>query len=111
MAVQSANRLTRDDLVSGLRELVRLLHRDGLETSVYVVGGAALALNYDSERRTTDDIDAMIRPESLALGHAAEIAAARGWAEDWLNTKAEVFIPIAREAGWKSLWNDGVTSV
>lgn len=104
-------RLTRADLVSGLRDLVERLHDDGLETSVYIVGGAALSLSYDSERGTTDDIDAKLSPAPRCLDHAATIARARGWADDWLNTSAEVFIPIARDAGWQLLWDDGITRV
>lgn len=111
MAAQNANRLSRDDLIAGLRDLVRLLHDDGLETSVYIVGGAALALSYDAGRGTTDDIDAKLSPEAHCLGHAAEVGRARGWATDWLNTSADVFIPIARDAGWQLLWSDDVTHV
>ncbi|RFA13882.1 hypothetical protein B7R21_07385 [Subtercola boreus] len=56
-------------------------------------------------------LDAQISPEAHCLDHAAGIAKDRGWAADWLNTSANVFIPIARDAGWHLLSDDGVTRV
>ena len=53
----------------------------------------------------------MIHPRSATLRHAADIASARGWEPDWLNTSADVFIPVSRDVGWQPLFDDGVVSV
>lgn len=63
------------------------------------------------DRRTTEDIDAKVHPPGTALGIATEVAAAHGWPTDWLNTKADHFIPIATDVGWESLYDDGEVSV
>lgn len=79
--------------------------------SVYLIGGAALSLRYIPDRGLTDDIDARIHPSARALGYALEIADNRGWGGDWLNTHAETCIPIAKDPGWESLYDDDCVSV
>jgi len=108
---QSSNRLGRVDLIDGLKDLVRRLHRDGQNTAVHLVGGAALSIRYFPHRDLTDDIDAKIHPAARALEHAVDIASDRGWGTDWLNTSAERFIPFAKDAGWDILYNDNTVSV
>ena len=108
---QSSNRLDRVDLIDGLGDLVRRLHNDGQNTAVYLVGGAVLSLRYFPYRDLTDDIDAKIHPAARALKHAGDIAHDRGWGLDWLNTSAETFIPLARDAGWETLFDDNTVSV
>ncbi|TFD03965.1 MULTISPECIES: hypothetical protein [Cryobacterium] len=107
---QSANRLGRADLIDGLRDLVQRLQGDGLSTGVYFIGGAALSLRYIPDRGLTDDIDAEIRPSSRALEYALEIADNRGRGGDWLNAHAETYIPIAKNPGWESLYDDDFVS-
>lgn len=54
--------LDREDLITGLRELILRAHADGLTgVSIRIVGGAALRLAH-FERATTADIDAQIEP-------------------------------------------------
>ncbi|MBX3098759.1 MAG: hypothetical protein KF761_04200 [Salinibacterium sp.] len=102
--------LNRDDLIRGLREVVALLRERGEPAGIRIVGGAALSLRY-FERRTTEDVDAKVHPVDAALAAAADIGAANGWPEDWLNTKADHFIPIANDVGWESLYVDGDVSI
>ena len=52
--------LTRDDMIEGLRELVRELHDRGESGGVRIVGGAAMLLRYYGDRRVTPDIDAKV---------------------------------------------------
>ena len=97
--------LDRDDLIDGLRQVVHLLHERHEPGGIRIVGGAALSLRY-FDRGTTDDIDAKIHPSGPALQAVADVAATNGWPEDWFNTKAEMFIPIAT-AEWEPLYDDG----
>ncbi len=103
--------LTRDDMIDGLRELVRELHARGESGGVRIVGGAAMLLRYYVDRRVTPDIDAKLHPEGPAIGIAEEIARRRGWDDDWLNSKAATFIPIATDVGWEALYDDDDVSV
>ena len=73
--------LTRDDMIDGLRELVRELHALGEAGGVRIVGGAAMLLRYCGERRVTPDIDAKLHPEAPAIRIAEQIARRRGWNE------------------------------
>jgi predicted alpha/beta-fold hydrolase len=66
--------LTRDDMIEGLRELVRELHARGEAGGVRIVGGAAMLLRYYGERRVTPDIDAKLHPEAPAIRIAEDIA-------------------------------------
>lgn len=95
----------RDDLIRGLRQLVATLRERGEPAGIRIIGGAALSLRY-FDRRTTEDIDAKLHPPAAALAAAAEIANANGWPADWLNTKADHFIPIAKDVGWEPLYDD-----
>lgn len=57
-----AGPLDLNDLVSGLREVVKRAHEAGIrDVSIRIVGGAALRIAY-FERATTADIDAQIQP-------------------------------------------------
>lgn len=103
--------LTREDMVDGLKELVRELHARGESGGVSIVGGAAMLLRYYGDRRVTPDIDAHIHPEGPAIRIAEQIARRRGWDDDWLNSKAATFIPIAIDVGWEALYDDDDVSV
>ena len=54
--------MQRDEIVELLEELGRRLAVRGIEGEMYVVGGAAIALAFDS-RRSTADIDAVFEPK------------------------------------------------
>lgn len=102
--------LDRDDLIRGLREVVSMLRKKGEPAGIRIIGGAALSLRY-FERQTTEDIDAKLYPAEPTLAAAADIARTNDWPADWLNTKADHFIPIATDVGWESLYDDGEISV
>ena len=104
--------LDRDDLIDGLRELVRRARTEGISgVSIQVLGGAALRLAY-FDRPTTMDIDARIHPvESLAALIAA-IAVERDWPVDWLNANASQFIPAwGMGVRWRPLLDDDSVSI
>lgn len=97
----SYTRLTRAELVSGLRELVLRARQSGISgIRILIVGGAALQLGH-FDRQLTYDIDARLEPASELLELARVIAAERGWAPDWLNDSAAQFIPAyGRTVEW-----------
>jgi len=72
----------------------RLVAR-GVDGTIYLVGGAALALAYYElgERRLTSDIDAAYSPATVIDELIAEIAEEQGIASNWLNQKASQFFP------------------
>lgn len=85
--------LTRDEVIDVLRQVGELLQEQGLEAHIYIVGGAAMAMVFDS-RRTTRDVDAAIRSHHEEFDRAVKIVAERtGLAPDWVNSNASAFIP------------------
>ncbi len=80
--------LDRDDLIEGLRDVVRQAHEHNVAgASIRIVGGAALRLAY-FDRSTTADIDAQIEPMDALTPIIADVARRRGWPTDWLNNNA-----------------------
>ncbi|MGV8912622.1 MAG: hypothetical protein ACOH14_08415 [Rhodoglobus sp.] len=104
--------LERDDLIEGLRDLVRAVqHRQLSQVSIRIVGGAALRLAH-FDRDTTADIDARIHPIEQLLPIIAEIATTRGWPQDWLNNSAAIFIPsLGHAVRWEPVFEDDYISV
>ena len=104
-------RLDRDDLIAGLTELAIRAGRASLgAVTIDVIGGAALRLAY-FDRATTVDIDARLAPEDQLRPIIRDIAAERGWPENWINSDAEQFIPRwGRDVRWTTLMaHEGVT--
>lgn len=89
--------LDRDDIVAGLGELAGELDAGGLELTIHVVGGAAIALEYNTDRQATSDIDAWVNARPVVREQVVDvvkqIAIRRRWPDDWLNEKAVMFIP------------------
>ncbi len=70
----------RPDIRSALADLGRRLTADGVEAGIRVVGGAAIALEYDTSRDRTRDVDAFVHPfddvsacDVRDFGHAVTI--------------------------------------
>ena len=84
-------RLTKADILAGLRELGRLAEAEGISLEVALYGGAVMMLAYDA-RPSTKDVDAIIRPPEIAKRLAARVAERFGWAEDWLNDDVRLFV-------------------
>ncbi|MDQ3677324.1 MAG: nucleotidyltransferase, partial [Actinomycetota bacterium] len=64
--------MDRDEIVAALAALGAALERRGIQGEMYVVGGAAIALAYDS-RRSTRDIDAVFEPKAAVYEAAGEV--------------------------------------
>ena len=76
--------LTADDVRELLTELGRRLQAKGVAATVYVVGGAAIALEVDA-RLVTADVDAVFHPETTVRAEAEALATERGLPKNWLN--------------------------
>lgn len=81
-----------------LLELAERLARRGVRANVYVIGGAAMAMQYD-ERRATRDIDAVV-----LSGHGPLIEEVRSMAllhdlpTTWLNEQAASYVARVADA-------------
>jgi hypothetical protein len=69
--------LDRKSIEDAFRRLGDRLARRGVVADVYVFGGAAMALAYDS-RRATRDIDAVFQPHGVVLEEARGVAGELG---------------------------------
>lgn len=63
-----------------------------MQAELFVVGGAAMALAYNS-RRATRDIDAVFEPKQEVYEAAASIASRHALPNDWLNDAVKGFLP------------------
>ncbi len=79
-------------MLSLLNELEAELSSKGQTVDVYLIGGAAIALSFDSAR-TTRDIDAVFAPTSEVRAAVAKLAVRHGLNDDWLNDAAKGFVP------------------
>lgn len=89
--------MTRQELSAGeiealLTELGARLRAQGVEATLYVVGGAAMALQFDI-RRVTADVDAVFHPKVTVADEASAMAAEHGLPPDWLNDSVRAFLP------------------
>jgi hypothetical protein len=83
----------RDKIIELLTELGRRLSAKGISGRLYIVGGAAMALEFDT-RRTTRDIDAVLHPPTTVAREAASMAQELGLPPGWLSAAATPFIPL-----------------
>ncbi|HYU66510.1 MAG TPA: hypothetical protein VEK09_07130 [Jatrophihabitantaceae bacterium] len=84
--------LTVGEIRDLMTELGRRLQSKGVEGTLYLVDGAAIALSFD-QRRVTVDVDAAFEPEEPVVGVAREIAEEKGLSANWLNNSARAFMP------------------
>lgn len=84
--------LDLQEITELLTELGRRLQAQGVEATVYIVGGAAIALQFDG-RRVTKDVDAVFHPQATVRTEAERLASERGLPTGWLNDSAAAFVP------------------
>jgi predicted nucleotidyltransferase len=89
--------LDRAAIQEAFRRLGERLARRGVVADIYVIGGAAMALAYDS-RRSTRDIDAVFKPHGIVLEEARVVAAELGLPSWWLNEQASVYVAPGGDA-------------
>lgn len=109
-----AARLTRDELEFGLKEIVQRLEERREPAELRIVGGAAISLWHNASRGATQDIDAALSPADAILVVAKEVAVEQGWPDDWVNDKAQIFLPSgmgARGEEWETAYESGTVTV
>ena len=82
-----------EDIRRFLGELGDDLASGGIRGEMFIVGGAAMALAYNT-RRSTRDIDAVFEPKIVVYEAALRVAArhAPGLPDDWLNDAVKGFL-------------------
>lgn len=79
--------LDRSAIEDAFRRLGDRLARRGVVADIYIFGGAAMSMVYDS-RRATRDIDAVFKPHGVVLEEARAVAEELGLPPWWLNEQA-----------------------
>lgn len=90
--------LDRSAIEHAFRRLGERLARRGVVADIYVLGGAAMALAYDS-RRATRDIDAVFKPHGIVLEEARAVAAELSLPGWWLNEQASAYVAPGGDPG------------
>ncbi len=80
------------EIVALLARLDERLRARGESASVFVVGGAAIAVTSGQDLRRTEDVDAITR-DTAVLTEAQALAQVEGIPENWLNTRASMWMP------------------
>ncbi|MDY7101237.1 MAG: hypothetical protein S0880_08620 [Actinomycetota bacterium] len=88
----SPHELTPDRIRALLAELGARLAARGIDATLYLVGGAAMALEFDA-RRVTRDVDAVFDPSTTVRAEAEAMAAEHGLPRDWLNDGVRAWVP------------------
>ncbi len=97
--------LNRDDFNAALTDVAEILERRRASARVYIVGGAAMALAYDSDR-CTRDIDGLITDGYAELTRAVrEVARRRGLPSSWLNEQASSYIPRGEDRRGRAVFD------
>jgi hypothetical protein len=86
--------LSRDDLIQLLGEIATELDQEGHHGHLFVVGGAAMALAYNT-RRSTRDLDAVFEPKTVLYDAARKVGARHSLPPDWINDAVKGFLPGA----------------
>ena len=89
--------LTGDDIRTALTELAERLASTRSTARLYVAGGAAMALAYDSDELTRDIDAAIVDGHGAVMPIVREIARARRWPSTWLNEQATPYMPAVPE--------------
>ena len=83
--------LDREGIKEAFRRLGDRLAKRGVVADIYVFGGAAMALAYDS-RRATRDVDALFKPHGVVVDEARAVGAELGLPSWWLNEQASSYV-------------------
>lgn len=83
---------SRDDIDTLLGALDAELLRRGARADLFLVGGAAIAVAYDSQR-STRDLDAVFEPTTVVREAVATVGRARDLPDDWLDDAVKGFLP------------------
>jgi len=84
--------LSADDIRRLFGELAAELDSYGVRAEIFLVGGAAIALCFDS-RRATRDLDAVFVPTDAVRRAAEKVGHREGLDPDWLNDAVKGYLP------------------
>jgi hypothetical protein len=84
--------LSRDTLLELLGEVAAQLEHEGVHGHLFVVGGAAMALAYNT-RRSTRDLDAVFEPKTVFYEAARRVGQHHNLPRDWINDAVKGFLP------------------
>ncbi len=89
---RTTNGLSRRQILSLLDEMSSRAHSRGIRIEMFLVGGAAMVLAYNTAR-TTKDIKGIFEPKMVAYDIAAEIAkdSSFGLSDGWFNDAVKTF--------------------
>lgn len=98
--MNQARLLTADQIRALLIELGHRLEERGISARLFLVGGAAMALAFNT-RRSTRDLDGVFEPKAEVYAEAAAMAEEYGLTPGWLNDGVKGLLPdkIAAEVG------------
>jgi predicted nucleotidyltransferase len=96
--------LGRAELERAFRDLGERLARRGVVADLFIVGGAAMALAYDTSR-VTRDVDAMFVPHGIVAEEALQVAHELGLPRWWLNEQASVYISGKDDLGKRQVFD------
>jgi hypothetical protein len=100
--------LSRDDIINLLRELGDDLHGRGLRAELFLVGGAAIALAYNT-RRATRDVDAVFEPKVEVYQAADRVGARHNLPRGWLNDSVKGLLPGGDPNARECFSSDGIS--
>lgn len=104
-------RLTHSRLAEALADLARSLAGADIQARLYIVGGAAMTLEYQA-RDATRDIDAQYYPKDAVNNVALQVARRHDLPDDWLNDKAAMFIsPVVDDENAKVFLTIGTVMI
>ena len=90
--------LTRQDMIECFEDIANRIRFKFVKGTIYLVGGAAVAMAYD-DSRTSIDIDARIESAHGEIQRAIlDIARERGWPTTWLNEQPVHYIPRGEDS-------------
>jgi hypothetical protein len=101
--------LGRRELLHALEELDQELGNLNVRGEVFIVGGAAKAIAYDT-RRATSDVDAVFVPSSEVRTAASRVAEKLNLEPYWLNYGAKAFLP-GEDKDRIGVYDPGIMSV
>jgi hypothetical protein len=83
--------LDRKKILEAFDALAADLQGNGVAGELFVVGGGAMALAYNTDR-VTRDIDAVFEPKDVVYDAAGRVAESLGLERYWLNDAAKIFV-------------------
>ena len=103
--------LDRKKIVELFDELSKELRMEGARAQVYVIGGAAMSLAFDRDRRT-EDVDARIDTGHYRLTQAVrKIGRRHGLPDSWLNEQATAAIPRTSDVRARTVYESAYLTV